>query len=397
MSSDSFNAPVGYIQSLRGIALLSVLGIHTLSFFSEAKLSYPLIRVLVYLLLVFIVAVPLFVWISGFVLALRYFSQLDVKAFFRRRFSTIIPSYLMFSVIYTVFSAFDPQSYTWSFPNLQTFLVLLFTGSSYSHLWFILLLIQFYLLFPFLCNAKVKASLLKHSMAWIAGAFILQTLWQLFVPILASSLFFGSTYGKPIILLISRSFPAYLGFFICGMVMGASYKKQDQPRNYPKIITWLLALLVFTGLFLICMQWLQGIHQYGSIYATTESHRWIEKVLFPIVYLSMILLCLRLAVSNPTKGKLNAILHFLGDRSFGVYLLHAGVLISLAHLLKMMGITTRQSLFYVLLFSGTLSFSLLLEEVMARIPLLSWMIGRKVKNPSPFPTLFPKSDPKSCE
>jgi peptidoglycan/LPS O-acetylase OafA/YrhL len=397
MSKDSFKAPVDFIQSLRGLALLSVIGIHSFSFFSEAKSNTLLSTGLVLILLFLIVAVPLFVWISGFVLALRYFSELALRVFFRRRLSTIIPSYLIFSVIYAVFSAFDPQSYTWSFPNLQTFLVLLFTGSSYSHLWFILLLIQFYLLFPILCNAKVKISLMKHSMHWIASAFVVQTLWQLFIPTLASSLFLDSIYGKAIILLISRSFPAYLGFFICGAVMGARYKKQGQLTLLYKIAPLPLALIVLTGISLINIQWMQGIQKYGSIYATTEAHRWVEKLLYPVVYLSMIFLYLKIFTSPKIERNINKLLTYLGDRSFGLYFLHAGILIFLANLLKMNGITPNQVVFYVLLFSGTLILSLLFEEILARIPFLSWMIGRKVKNPSPFPTLFPKSDPKSCE
>jgi surface polysaccharide O-acyltransferase-like enzyme len=396
MSKDSFNAPVEFIQSLRGIALLSVLGIHSVSFFSEADPGSPLGIVLVFVLLIFIVAVPLFVWISGFVLALQYFSSMDVKVFFRRRFSTIIPSYLFFSVAYVFFSAFDPQSSSWHFPKIQTFLVLILTGSSYSHLWFILLLIQFYLLFPLLCNPKVKASLIKHSLIWIASAFILQTFWQLFIPSLASSLFLDSTYDRAIILLISRSFPAYLGFFVTGLVMGARYKKKGQHAIQIKTALLVLVLVVLTGISLIGIQWIQGIHKFGSIYTTTEAHRWIEKILYPVVYLSMIFLYLKISVSPKTKGELKKHLAYLGDRSFGIYLLHAGVLIFLAHILKMMGITPNQVAFYVLLFSATLILSLLLEEIMARIPFTSKLIGRKIKNPSLFPVPFPKSDPKSC-
>lgn len=397
MLKDSPNTPVEFIQSLRGVALLAVIGIHTASFFTEISTTSYLTVFLVFALTSMIVAVPLFVWISGFVLSLQYSSSIIAGGYFRRRFSSIIHSYLFFSLLYLFFSAYEPQTASWSFPDFQTVLLSLLTGASYSHLWFILLHVQFYFLFPLLCLPKLRSSLMRYSFLWILLAFVLQSAWHIFVPSLASSCFLDSLFGAQIILLISRSFPAYLGFFISGIVMGARYKKQTYQGLDRKIVILPLLLIVLTGLSIIGGQWIQGIERYGSFYGITEAHRWIEKMLYPFVYLSMILIYLKLLSSSKTNYKLKRLLAYLGDRSFGLYLLHAGALIFLANMLKMNGISPNQFVFYILLFSGTLILSLFAEEIVSRIPFASKLIGRKVKNPSLFPVPFPKSDLKSCE
>ncbi len=397
MSKSVSHAPVEFIQSLRGIALLAVIGIHTASFFTQSTPTSFLTNVLIFIVVSLIVAVPLFVWISGFVLALQYSTSMDFRAYFRRRFSILIPAYLVFSLLYILFSAFDPQTASWTFPDFQTILILLLTGSAYSHLWFILLLVQCYFLFPLFCIPKLRSSLIQNSFVWILLAFILQSAWHIFIPSLASHYFLKFSFASQIILLISRSFPAYLGFFLIGMVMGSRHKNQANHSVYKNIKILPLLLMVIAGISIIGLHWIQGIEKYGSFYEITEAHRFQEKILYPFVYLSMILLGLKLFSSSKTNHRLKKFLACLGDRSFGIYLLHAGALILLANLLKMNKITPDQAVFYILLFSGTIILSLLAEEMISRIPLVSKLMGRKVKNPSLFPAPFPKSDPKSCE
>jgi peptidoglycan/LPS O-acetylase OafA/YrhL len=397
MSKSVSTAPVEFIQSLRGFALLAVIGIHTARFFTQSTQTSFLTYILVYIVVSLIVAVPLFVWISGFVMALQYSCSINLRAYYRKRGSAVIPPYLIFSLFYIFFSAYQPQAASWSFPDLQTILILLLTGSSYSHLWFILLLVQFYLLFPLFCIPKLRSSLIQYSFIWFLLAFIVQSAWHIFIPSLASYYFLKHSFGSQIILLISRSFPAYLGFFLIGIVMGSRYKNQTLRILKMKTVLLPWIILVLVALSIISIQWIQGIEKYGSFYGITEAHRLQEKILYPFVYLSMILLSLKLFSSSKINYKLKKLLVRLGDRSFGIYLLHAGVLIVLANLLKMNGITPNHAVFYILLFTGTIILSLLAEEIISRIPVLSKMLGRKVKSPSLFPAPFPKSAPKSCE
>jgi len=91
-------------------------------------------------------AVPLFFFISGFVLELNYKEKLPYLTFFKKRASRIITPFVFWSVFYYLLSHAFPQLFSLHF--LQT----LIQGQASYQLYFIPTLILFYLLFPFLHN-----------------------------------------------------------------------------------------------------------------------------------------------------------------------------------------------------------------------------------------------------
>ena len=93
------------INFLRGFGVLAVITIHTTGYFTEIKRSYNTLVLLNLWTDIFSqFAVPLFILISGFVLARNYRNDFSLTKFYKKRIRSIIPQYLIFSVLYTVFN-----------------------------------------------------------------------------------------------------------------------------------------------------------------------------------------------------------------------------------------------------------------------------------------------------
>lgn len=89
-------------------------------------------------------AVPLFFFISGFVLELNYKEKLSYLTFFKKRASRIITPFIFWSLFYYLLSHTVPQLFS------SNFLATLIQGRASYQLYFIPTLILFYLFFPIL-------------------------------------------------------------------------------------------------------------------------------------------------------------------------------------------------------------------------------------------------------
>lgn len=134
------------LDTARVVAMLGVVLIHTSSLFITAESSITLggMNLAFYLNQATRFAVPLFVLISG--AALGFSRQESYARFLRRRCVRLIPAYLVWSLIYYVYGLLTTKS---AFSVFE-FAGILLRGGASSHLYFIVLILQFYLLAPLL-------------------------------------------------------------------------------------------------------------------------------------------------------------------------------------------------------------------------------------------------------
>src|SRR5689334_17066209 len=134
------------IECLRGIAILAVVGVHVFSNGGQVRTPGPLLQTTVFLKLVLeALAVPLFIFISGYVLAKRYWDGFSAKEFYGKRLSAILLPYIAFSLFYTL--AFGLQD---GWPSLGETVRRLLTGEAADHLWFFGVIFGLYLVYPLL-------------------------------------------------------------------------------------------------------------------------------------------------------------------------------------------------------------------------------------------------------
>ncbi len=147
------------LESIRGVAMLGVLGIHTGSYVLGTPSPNPHVIALLEILSRF--SVPIFFFVSAFGLFLpkpgkKPFSY--IRFLLRRGQSVFIP-YLVWSTLYMLhYTQVYEDSHIWEAPDVYD---MYFFGLSSYHLYFILILLGFYLLMPLW---RICVPLLSRSM-----------------------------------------------------------------------------------------------------------------------------------------------------------------------------------------------------------------------------------------
>lgn len=91
---------ISELTILRGIAVLSVIVIHVTALLTSIEYGYFLVATNYFLHYLTSFAVPLFVAISGASLSYKYFDSFSLIDFYKKRFKSIVPQYIMFSILY---------------------------------------------------------------------------------------------------------------------------------------------------------------------------------------------------------------------------------------------------------------------------------------------------------
>ncbi|WP_339252768.1 acyltransferase family protein [Paenibacillus sp. FSL P2-0136] len=156
------------LDIFRAIAIFAVIAIHATSRTLAETLGTSMFPPFLFINKFSQFAVPSFIFLSGFVLFYNYIDRpLGGKVlakFYSRRLIYIIVPYLVFTVLY--FGLKMTAGHTWGMPLQEMggkFFKYLWTGTAYTHLYYIIIIIQFYLLFPLIlwCLQKVR-----HLAAW---------------------------------------------------------------------------------------------------------------------------------------------------------------------------------------------------------------------------------------
>lgn len=151
------------LDVFRAIAIFAVIAIHATSRTLAETMDTSMFHPFLFINKFSQFAVPSFVFLSGFVLFYNYIdrplSGKTLGKFYSRRLIYIIVPYLMFSLFY--FGMKMTAGHSWGLPSGELAAKLgkyLLIGTAYTHLYYIIIIIQFYILFPLLlwCLQKVR-------------------------------------------------------------------------------------------------------------------------------------------------------------------------------------------------------------------------------------------------
>lgn len=353
---------------LRGFAILAVIAIHTTGYFTEIKSYNTLVLLNLWTDIFSQFAVPVFILISGFVLARNYRFDFSLIKFYKKRIRSIIPQYLIFSVLYTVFNNWVVIQ---SNPLKSNFALLLnnilHSDASY-HLWFFSIIIQFYILYPVIIKIYAFFKRINRAEFLLALLLIIQILWM--VGIHSSSF--------PFIKLNYISFLFYFGLGIYTCDHFDQFKKSAN-RLTPIYLIMSLALTLGSSFFII-IGLTTGYH-YNSIPAYFFMG---AELVYPILRIATFLLFFDLAarlVGN--KSILAKVVSRIGDYSFGIYLIHIFFNQSAITILKGMAIDYNNWIFYPIVFVVTVIFSYLAVRLISYMPYSYYLIGRRNRLKTP--------------
>lgn len=317
------------LDYVRAISMLGVIAIHVSSTFVNMQSNLMIAGMNPAFILNQVVrfAVPLFILLSGLSLGFTK-ANLSYPVFLKSRCVKILIPYLVWSALYWL--AYHRGQ---GFP---AFAKALLCGGASSHLYFIIIMLQLYLLYPLLKKAvrrfPVPSLLLSLVVSFIAQQAILYSGAGLFV-------------RGPILQRMWYLFPAWIAFFVLGMIL--------HQIGFERLCAWCGKNLWF---LLACAALCAAFYARES--RLTGNLDSIKISLF--LYTPVILLTI-LAAGHRLRNcsRLNQVVSFLARHSQTVFFSHLFILIYL-----------RQ---FPVLVTGTRGMLLLLAETILSV-LFAWLI-----------------------
>lgn len=285
----------------RVVAMLSVILIHVTSTYINYKSEFTILDMNIAFILNQITrfAVPLFILLSGASLELSEATN-GFKHFYKRRITKIGMPYLFWFLIYYIY---NNHSNLDTF-NFNLFIRSLLLGQEAPHLYFIIIIFQFYLLYPFIKRAATTAPEKSVLVSFIISYTIQQ-------------LFYFLTFKVDLIPKLIRPhlwilFPTWLFYFAVGLTLTKTRLSFIRKFSAQNAILILLVTATFSILYVV------ESHATGSLDAIKSSLN-----LFTI----LVLLCS--FVLWGYIGKYHAIqkaTSFLAKHSLTIYFEHVLVL-----------------------------------------------------------------------
>lgn len=279
---------LAYFDFLRGVAILMVVAIHT---YSGGGFETPMGWLRMCVRQAVACAVPVFLAVSGFFLARKALKTWSERWVFWRK---QIPKVYIPCVVWSVLAVghgwvFAESLTTWGVVRSLLFLVL--CGCSVYY--FIALIIQCYVLLPWLTDVKMGGVIASAFMSFSAVAVVD---WYLNIE------------GHAVPLLIyAGPFPVYGFFFVLGVWLSR------QPRTY-KLFPLVVLLLLSLVLSMWETKWQMSFHG-GGIGIKPSAYLYSAFAVF-------ILFSRRLQDAYMGRGLVARGVQWIGGVSFGVYLVH---------------------------------------------------------------------------
>ncbi len=163
---------VARVNLLKGLAITAVIIIHIFSSIPGHIYTAPGIGArYIFFDQVLRFSVPLFIALSGYALTKRYGQKIEISKFYTRRILRIVPLYLLWSIGLWLLFNYVPE---W-FSTIETipFWKVVLLGRGDYHLYFVPVIFQLYLLFPFVLKLLPRFGRTTLFVALVIQAFSL--------------------------------------------------------------------------------------------------------------------------------------------------------------------------------------------------------------------------------
>ncbi|MEK5024941.1 acyltransferase [Paenibacillus sp. FSL M7-1046] len=311
------------LDIFRALAILGVLHVHATSFAAgEQALQSPYYVWINGVNIFFRFGTPCFIFLSSFVLFYNYYGRPVTRGlmlnFYRRRLTYILLPYLLASIGYHLMVLYiNGQLLDDPLTNLSSFMYALITGSAYTHLYFVFISIQFYLVFPLILQLMQKS---KTMVTWaipigliIQWAFVFLNKYQL-------QLVDKASYA-----------PTYMAYYMMGAYLAIHFdkikpwlerpfKEWSNKQTGETLVLWGSWL---AAAFIQIHLWYQGRH-FGH---------WVNSLWYELLWnahsmlSALVLLHATFLIYRTASCGVNAFMTRLGEISFAVYLLHPLILV----------------------------------------------------------------------
>ncbi len=358
------------IDYLRGFAILAVLIIHTSASFTAVSYLDGVVIANIILDVFTHFAVPLFICISGFVLYMKYTGTYCYCEYYKKRFLRIIPPYLIFTTLYLAYTALGKAYLSGELivPSALQIVYAYLGAGGYYHLWFFLIIIELYCIYPVL--EKLFTAAARRSCEWMVlfGALIVQCAWQIFGMYWKLPLF-GYELDVTNKLFFCRIFYFVLGMWVCRHFQ--EIKSYLAPgKIYAVLVPGVILLTALTS-----FGWISGIIQFGDYYSIPSTYLLPFTMTLPLCYI-LSFAVLYGAASHLAQKNTGRFILLAGSFSYGMYLIHPLIMGVLSKLVfSPTGLGPESMLYYLLMFALTLAGSMAAVWIIRKIPGNKYIIG----------------------
>jgi probable poly-beta-1,6-N-acetyl-D-glucosamine export protein len=352
------------INILRGVAILAVISTHVSANFTKIRTINFLATAAIAVNVFSKFAVPLFVFISGFVLYNKYSGKTDLKKFYEKRMISVLPPYLIFSTFYLVVEYVSlivrGKSINLNIPNIVYRYV---TGGCFPFLWFFVLIIQLYLLYPAILLIYNYCDTRGRSFELLFAALLIGIFYIIYVP----NVFLLGTSTS--LLGVATIFMGYLFYFILGIIVRGRYEGITA-KSVSKTTLYWMAVPLFCGTILGIFIYAYTFFNFGETYILPVVG------IFPLYYVVIFAICLYISLKIVShKSAVFRLLEKIGHYSFGIYLVHGFILYVIVWIFSWFGFDGNNWLFYPLAFYLTITLSILSIVVIKKFPYSKYIIG----------------------
>lgn len=327
------------INLLRGIAICAVVGIHTFSIAVSnvttgvGFYAYPIFHALMGF------AVPCFIFMSSILLSYTLKGKpLNVSIFYKKKVTRIVIPYLAWTAIFMIFKIVIGERSLSDLANFKNWVNWVVFGKTYTHLYYIVIVLQLYLFAP----------LLLPFVKWLqvkSGAYDFWTILLTSIVLQVSFYFLNKFYISKFFKYQATMLIWYTYLVLFGIWVGYNYERFKKGLIRYSPIVWLLYsfnAIVYVA-YKVCL--MRGT----AISSTWYQMNWFAYTLLTTLILLWMCIVFRQDKVYEEPLKMIAI---LGDYSFGIYLMHPIITYFLRkwiHLTQPFGILIVLTIGYILM------------------------------------------------
>lgn len=328
---------------------------------------------------------PTFVFLSAVLLFYNNEHKLHYPTFIRKRFGDIYVPFFVWTLVYWLSVRLTMYTNWLDAGTWKSLVRELFAPQAGYHLWFIIMVFQFYLLFPLFRKIALKVKDRLKGMEYKRQNAIILTILLISGAAYAYLLYLSyyrmgqwalaPGIGQTLIMYRTNWFVMYIFYFILGAVCAFML---DRFRNVMvKILPWNALLAIFLFIYL-AYDVLRGSGETMNLNIST----YLKPTTFVLILSQMFLIYGILHLVS-VKSKFYKLFTWIGRYSFGGYLVHALVIYWIAFFTRPLQLAGYHLGFTLLTFVLTAVCSLLISYGLSRLPCSRYLVGlapRKVTN-----------------
>ncbi len=303
------------ISVLKGLALLAVIFqasissvLHNITGEAEASILLGLL----YNLAKF--SAPVFIFVTGFILLYNQYNPAPYNDFIKAKAADLLFPFAIWTFVYTVETT---GGFTGDF--LQQLGRNIVTGNAAAHLWYVVMVFQFYLFYPFILKVfklgRQKIAVMKAFIGLLAvlSALYITVLWGY-----KTAVFNNPEITKDTLLYYTdRTFIMYFIYFLAGGLAALHFDKWIKLVKHalPFVTFLFIGFFIWIGDELLGYSGVQNIDLLASTY--------LKPSMFFYVMSEIVLLFALARALVRSRSALYFLIRFFGQYSYGAFLSHA--------------------------------------------------------------------------